>query len=96
MAFPDNPLWTFLKGYFVSTYCSHKSEYKTMVYPASPEAKKVMRGFTEQVEGVDFDRPFDEYTKCYATVDDAKTGHKATVKAIKELIKKGTVSEEEN
>lgn len=97
MAFPDNPLWTFLKGYFVSTYCSSKSEFKTMVYPAEPDARKIMSGFVDQVEGVDFNRPFEEYAKCYGTVDAAKTGHKETVKAVKELIKKkGIVSKEEN
>ena len=88
MAFPNNPLWTFLKGYFVSTYCSHKSEFKTMVFPAGPNARKVVSGFVDQVEGVDFDHPFDEYTKSYGTADEAKAGHKETVKTIKELSKK--------
>ena len=88
MAFPDTPLWTFLKGYFVSTYCSHKSEFKTMVYPAGQNARRVVSGFTDQVEGVDFSYPLVEYAKCYETIDEAKAGHKATVKTIKELSKK--------
>lgn len=88
MAFPDSPLFTFLNGYFVSTSCTHESGFKTMVFPAGPGARKVMSGFAEQVEGVDFKHPFVEYTKHYKTVDEAKAGHKETVKTIKGLIKK--------
>ena len=88
MAFPDNPLWTFLKGYFVSTYCSSKSEFKTMVYPAEPDARKIMSGFVDQVEGVDFKHPLEEYTMHYETADEAKAGHKSMVKTIKDLSKK--------
>lgn len=95
MAFPDSPLWTFLNGYFVSTYCSRKSEFKTMVYPATPNARKVVGGFTDQVEGVDFNKPFEEYTICYRTADEAKAGHKETIKSVKELIKKKDISKEE-
>ena len=96
MAFPDSPLWTFLNGRFVSTYCSSKSEFKTMVYPAGPDARKIVSGFVDQVEGVDFNHPFEEYTKCYGSADEAKVGHKETIKVIKELIKKkGNVSKEE-
>ena len=89
MAFPDNPLWTFLKGYFVSTSCTHKSGFKTMVFPAGPDARKVKAGFADQIEGVDFRHALDEYTRHYKTVDEAKTGHKETVKLIKELSKRG-------
>ena len=88
MAFPDNPLWTFLKGYFVSTSCTHEHGFKTMVFPAGPDARKVKSGFVDQVEGVDFRHPCEEYTKHYETVDEAKAGHKETVKLIKELSKK--------
>lgn len=87
MAFPYTPLWTFLKGYFVSTSCDHESIYKTMVFPAGPDAKKIKAGFTDQVEGVDFIHPIDKYTRYYASVDEAKTGHKETVKQIKDFIK---------
>ena len=87
MAFPESPLWTFLKGYFVSTSCRSRSGFKTMVFPAGPNARKVVSGFTDQVEGVDFKHPFEEYTRYYETVDEAKTGHKEMVKAIKELSK---------
>ena len=88
MAFPDTPLWSFLKGYFVSTYCTHESGLKTMVFPAGPNARKVIGGFADQVDDVDFRHPCEEYTQHYATVDEAKAGHKATIKTIKELIKK--------
>ena len=87
MAFPDNPLWTFLTNYFVSTSCTHTSGFKTMVFPAGPDAKKVVSGFVDQVDGVDFKHPIEEYTRYYETVDEAKTGHKKMVKVIKELIK---------
>lgn len=85
MAFPDTPLWSFMKGYFVSTSCTHKSGYKTMVFPAGPDARKVTAGFTDQVTGVDFNHPLEEYTKHYMTVDEAKTGHKETIKLVKAL-----------
>ena len=88
MAFPDSPLLTFLSGYFVSTSCTHESGFKTMVFPAGPDARKVKSGFTDQVEGVDFKHPLEEYTRRYKTVDEAKTGHKETIKLVKELIKK--------
>lgn len=87
MAFPDNPLWTFLTNYFISTSCTHESGFKTMVFPAGPDARKVKAGFADQVTGVDFKHPFEEYTRRYKTVEEAKTGHKAMVKLIKELIK---------
>ena len=87
MAFPNTPLWTFLRDYFVSTYCTHESGLKTMVFPAGPDARKVTGGFVDQVEGVDFRHPFEEYTRRYKTVDEAKAGHKEMVKFIKELIK---------
>ena len=87
MAFPDNPLWTFLANYFVSTSCTHESGFKTMVFPAGPDARKIKAGFADQVTGVDFKHPFEEYTRHYKTVEEAKAGHKATVKVIKELIK---------
>lgn len=87
MAFPESPLWTFLNGYFVSTSCRGRSGFKTMVFPAGPDAKKVVSGFMDQVEGVDFKHPIEEYTRYYETVDEAKTGHKKMVKVIKELIK---------
>ena len=89
MAFPDNPLWTFLKGYFVSTSCTHESGFKTMVFPASSDAKEVKTWNGNFVDGVDFRHPLEEYTKRYKTVDDAKTGHKETVKRIKELSTNG-------
>jgi hypothetical protein len=38
---------------------------------------------------VDFKHPFEEYTRRYKTVEEAKAGHKAMVKLIKELIKNG-------
>ena len=85
MAFPDNPLWTFLKGYFVSTSCTHESGFKTMVFPTSPDAKAIKSWNGEFVNGVDFRHPLDEYTKHYKTVDEAKTGHKETVRLIKGL-----------
>lgn len=88
MAFPDSPLRTFLSGFFVSTYCTHKSGFKTMVFPSGPDAKIVTGGFADQVDDVDFRHPCEEYTQHYATVDEAKAGHKATIKTIKELIKK--------
>lgn len=88
MAFPDSPLRTFLSGYFVSTYCTHKSGFKTMVFPAGPDTKIVKSGFVDQVEGVDFKHPLEEYTKHYETADEAKVGHKEMVKTIKELSKK--------
>lgn len=87
MAFPDNPLWTFLKGYFVSTSCTHEHGFKTMVFPAGPTARRVIGGFVDQVEGVDFKHPLEEHTQHYKTVDEAKAGHKKTVKLIKGLIK---------
>lgn len=89
MAFPDNPIWTFLVGHFVSTSCTHESGFKTMVFPAGPDAKRVRSGFADQVEGVDFKYPFAEYTRYYATVEEAKAGHKETVKLIKRLRKNG-------
>ena len=87
MAFPDSPLQTFLSGYFVSTSCTHESGFKTMVFPAGPDARKVKAGFADQVAGVDFKHPFEEYTRRYETVDEAKAGHKEMVKLIKELNK---------
>lgn len=87
MAFPYTPLWTFIKGYFVSTSCDHGSIYKTMVFPACPDAKKVTAGFTDQVEGVDFTHPIESYTRYYASTDEAKIGHKETVKQVKNLAK---------
>ena len=87
MAFPDNPLWSFLKGYFVSTSCTHESGFKTMVFRAGPDARKITAGFTDQVTGVDFKHPLEEHTRHYNTVDEAKAGHKETVKMIKELSK---------
>ena len=87
MAFPDSPLRTFLSGFFVSTYCTHKSGFKTMVFPSGPDTKIVKSGFVDQVEGVDFKHPLEEYTRRYQTVDEAKTGHKKAVKLIKELSK---------
>ena len=86
MGFPNTPLWTFLSGYFVSTSCTHTSGFKTMVFPAGPGAKKVVSGFTDQVEGVDFKHPFEEYIRRYDTVDAAKAGHKEVVKMVKELL----------
>ena len=95
MAFPDNPILTFLDCYFVSTSCTHESGFKTMVFPAGPDARKVMSGFTEQVEGVDFRHPIEEYTRHYKTTDEAKAGHKETVKKVKEIIKTGGKNKEE-
>ena len=89
MAFPESPLWTFLSGYFVSTSCTHESGFKTMVFPAGHDARKVTGGFVDQVEGVDFKHPFEEYTRRYKTVDEAKAGHKEMVKLINGLIKTG-------
>ena len=88
MAFPDSPLQTFLSGYFVSTSCTHESGFKTMVFPAGPDAKITKGGFADQVTGVDFKHPFEEYTKRYKTVDEAKVGHKEMVKMVKGLNKK--------
>lgn len=88
MAFPDNPLWTFLNGYFVSTSCTHESGFKTMVFPTGPDAKAIKTWHGEFVDGVDFRHPFEEYTRRYKTVDEAKAGHKETVKTIKGLNKK--------
>ena len=89
MAFPDNPLWSFMKDYFVSTSCTHESGFKTMVFPAGPDARKVKSGFVDQVTGVDFKHPLEDYTRYYKTVDEAKAGHKEAVKSVKELSKNG-------
>lgn len=89
MAFPDNPLWTHFINYFISTSCTHESGFKTMVFPASPGVKEIKTWHGEFVDGVDFRHALDEYTRHYKTVDEAKTGHKETVKLIKELSKRG-------
>lgn len=88
MAFPDSPLWTFLTNYFVSTSCTHESGFKTMVFPAGPDARIIKSGFVDDVTGVDFKHPLEEYTVHYKTVNEAKTGHKEIVKTVKGLNKK--------
>ena len=88
MAFPESPLWAFLSGYFVSTSCTHESGFKTMVFPAVSDTKAIKTWHGEFVDGVDFKHPFEEYTRRYKTVDEAKKGHKETVKMIKALSKK--------
>lgn len=87
MAFPDNPLWTFLTNYFISTSCTHESGFKTMVFPAGPNAKAIKTWNGEFVDGVDFRHPLEEHTRRYKTVDEAKAGHKEIVKLVKELNK---------
>ncbi len=79
------PIWTFLKGYLISTNDTFDAGLETMVFPASDDAR-VNEGFIRTyITGVDFAHPYDEYTKHYDTVEEAKAGHKETVKAIKML-----------
>lgn len=84
MKFPDQPLWNFANGYFVSTADTFDQGLETMVFPASDNAA-IVKGFWQNwVKGVDFNNPLEEYTRHYTSVADAKRGHEETVRAIKE------------
>ena len=48
---------------------------------------KEFRSFGIYAHGVDFDRPYDEYTRHYETLEQAKAGHEEIVKEVKERIR---------
>lgn len=86
MKFPVEPLWKIAHGHFVSTANTFDQGLETMVFPASDDAKIVydMRRFRNTVVGVNFGAPIAEYTRHYATIEDAKRGHQETVRAIRD------------
>lgn len=84
----EKPLWTFLNGYFVSTNDTFDKGLETMVFPAENGARTIESIFTVRVVGVDFEKPFEEFTRHYQTVEEAKKGHKDTVKVLRDKIRK--------
>lgn len=89
MARLSKPIWTFLPGYFVSTNDTQDLGLETMVFPAAEDAGERTAIFRVYVHGVDFDNPYEEYTRHYETVKQAREGHKEIVKLVKERIKNG-------
>lgn len=81
------PIWTFLKGYFVSTNDTIDCGLETMVFPASEDAREHEALFAKYVTGVDYKHPYEEYTRHYQTVEEAKTGHRKIVRLVKERLK---------
>ena len=89
MARLNKPIWTFLPGYMVSTNDTPDHGLETMVFFAEEGAgeREDFFSFGTYAYGVDFDRAFEEYTRHYETVAQAKAGHKEIVKMVKERIK---------
>lgn len=83
MARLNKPIWTFLKGYFISTNYTYDLGMETMVFPAEDGAKEHETLFALYVTGVDFEHPYDEYTRHYQTVEEAKAGHREIVALVK-------------
>lgn len=87
MARLDKPIWTFVGRYFISTNDTFDCGLETMVFPAEVGAKIIEKIFSSYVTGVDFEHPYDEYTRHYQTVEEAKAGHKKIVRMVKERLK---------
>jgi hypothetical protein len=84
--FPYENLWTIVDGYLVSTADTPDKGLETMVFPPEENSKiEIIDGtFCSFIKGADFGNPVDKYTRHYDSVDEAKQGHRAIVKAIKE------------
>lgn len=83
----SKPIWTWLPGYFISTNDTFDMGLETMVFPAAPDAGEREGFWGVRAHGVNFGKPYEEYTRHYATVMLAREGHKEVVKLVKERIK---------
>ena len=84
----NEPIWTFLPGYFISTADTPDMGLETMVFPAKEGARARYTMWRNYADGVDFGNPYEEYTRHYPTVMLARAGHKETVQMVKERIKR--------
>ena len=77
MSFPATPLWRLIKGYLVVTERVPDGSYWTRVFPAQDDAHEHISRFGVTFDGVNFDNLCEKYSRCYATVAEAREGHDA-------------------
>lgn len=82
----SKPIWSFLPGYFVSTNDTPDHGLETMVFPAAEYACVRQTLFFNYTHGVDYENPYEEYTRHYNTVQQARKGHREIVEKLKEKI----------